>query len=94
VKMARTPKVYNDIASLNDEQKRRLKAVIGELSESMKRRDDERTFQSEGVGDISDELVIDKKIVKKLVKTFYKDSYDEDVETFETFETWYDSLLK
>jgi len=92
--MARTPKVYNDIASLNDEQKRRLKAVIGELSESMKRRDDERTFQSEGVGDISDELVIDKKIVKKLVKTFYKDSYDEDVETFETFETWYDSLLK
>lgn len=92
--MARSAKSYTDISSLSEENKKRLKGVITETAESFKRVDDEKAFQKEVIEDISVELNLDKKLVKKICTTFYKDTFEQDVETFTTFETWYDSLIK
>lgn len=91
--MAKQPKVYVSIHSLSEEQKKRLKGVILEVSYSMTRVESEKDYQKEALSDISVELGIDKKIVNKMAKTYFKDSFDQDVESFETFEQWYDGLL-
>ena len=91
--MAKEKKVYVSITSLSEDQKRRLKGVIVEVSNSLTRQDSEKDYQKEALSDIATEFSIDKKIVTKMAKTFYKDSFDQDVESFEAFEQWYDGLL-
>lgn len=85
---------FVNVSSLTDDQKKRLKGVITELSNSFTRMAAERDFVKETLSDIQDELNVDKKIVRKLAKAYFASSFDKEAVEFETYETFYESLLR
>ena len=64
-----------------------------ELNDSMTRMSAERDLQKEAVNNINDALGVDKKLIKRMAKVYYKANYNEEVEENNTFEEFYDTIV-
>ena len=64
-----------------------------ELNDSMTRMAAERDLQKEAVNNINDALGVDKKLIKRMAKAYYKANYNEEVEENNTFEEFYDTIV-
>ena len=82
-----------NINSLSTEQKQQLKKTIQELNDSMTRAAAERELQKEGINDISEKLGLDKKLVRRLAKTYFKANFNQESEENKTFEEFYTVLI-
>jgi ABC-type microcin C transport system permease subunit YejB len=82
-----------NINSLSTEQKQQLKKAIQELNDSMTRAAAERELQKEGINDISEKLGLDKKLVRRLAKTYFKANFNQESEENKTFEEFYTVLI-
>lgn len=82
-----------NINTLTSAEKDRLKGVIKELNDSMTRVTAEKDLQKEIVTDAAEKLGIDKKLIRRLGKTFYKATYDLEIEEHKEFEDFYAILL-
>lgn len=78
-----------NVNSLTSEQKQQLKKAIQELNDSMTRAAAERELQKEGIGDISQKLGLDKKLVRRLAKTYFKANFNQESEENKMFEEFY-----
>ena len=85
--------VFVSINSLSAEDKKKIKGVIMELNDSMTRMAAERDLQKEAVTNINDALGVDKKLIKRMAKAYYKANYNEEVEENNTFEEFYDTIV-
>ena len=82
------------MTTLNPEQKKKLQGAIREISASMTRTEAERDLIREIVKEQSAELLIPKKIITKIAKTYHKQNLTQEIEEHEDFVELYDSITK
>ena len=80
--------------SLSSEDKKKLLECIYALNDSMTRAAAERDLQKEAINEIFDELGIDKKIVRRMAKTYFMSNYNTMVEEQQNFQNFYDNVIK
>lgn len=85
---------FVSINSLTDAQKKELKEAIQQLNDSMTRVAAERDYQKESVNSISDKTGVDKKIVRRMAKVYFKANYSQEQEENRNFEEFYDGVMK
>lgn len=79
--------------NLPEEMKKKLKDAIKEMSDSYLRIEAERELQKQILDTISDEIGVDKKIIRKMARTYHKQDFDLVREEHETFEASYESVF-
>ena len=85
---------FVSLNSLNESQKTELKNAIRELNDSMTRVASERDFQKEAINNVADKTGVDKKIVRRMAKVYFKSNYAEEQEENRQFEDFYDAVMK
>ena len=85
---------FVSINSLSETQKKELKEAIQLLNDSMTRVSAERDYQKEAVNNISDKTGVDKKIIRRMAKVYFKSNYAEEQEENRNFEEFYDGVMK
>ena len=83
-----------NISSLNDMERKKLKKAIMEINDSMTRVAAERDLQKEAVVALHDELGVDKKLIRRLSKAYFKANFGQEVEENKAFEESYDLIIK
>lgn len=77
----------------NPASKKAIKDVMVEISNSMTRMDAERDYIKEAVGAICEEHEINKKVFRKLVRTYHKQNFSTEVAEHAAFESMYGELV-
>lgn len=85
---------YVSINALTESQKTELKNAIREMNDSMTRAAAERDFQKETLNSISDKTGVNKKIVRRMAKAYFRSNYAEEQEDNRQFEEFYDGVMK
>ena len=85
---------FVSINALTEPQKVELKNAIREMNDSMTRAASERDFQKETINSISDKTGVNKKIVRRMAKVYFKSNYAEEQEENRQFEEFYDGVMK
>ena len=85
---------FVSINSLTDSQKKELKEAVQQLNDSMTRVAAERDFQKESINNISDKTGVDKKIIRRMAKVYFKANYSQEQEENRNFEEFYDGVMK
>lgn len=83
----------NVIIPSSDEDKKRIKGCIEEISNSMTRMDAEREFIKEAVNLCAEEVEIDKKHLRKMAKIYHKQNLAEVVSEIEDVESLYEGVM-
>lgn len=86
-------KTFVSVNSLSTVDRNKLKGVIQELNDSMTRAAAEKDLQKEAIDKICEELGLDKKIVRKMGKTYYKANFNKEIEEQKTFEEFYEIVI-
>ena len=76
-----------------DVDKKALKGVLDELSNSMLRVKSEKEFQKEAIEDAAEKFNMNKKILRKLAQVYHNNSFTEEVMEMEEFQTLYESVV-
>ena len=76
-----------------DVDKKALKGVLDELSNSMLRVKSEKEFQKEAIEDAAEKFNMNKKILRKMTKVYHNNSFTEEVMEMEEFQTLYESVV-
>ncbi|MGE5540489.1 MAG: hypothetical protein ACM30I_17870 [Gemmatimonas sp.] len=84
----------DSVINLSADAQDRLKKAINEISDSMTRSAAERDLVKEIVSKVADETQIDKKLIKRLAKTFYLNSFEADVAHQRDFENIFEIVTK
>ena len=87
-------KNYVSPNSLSNEDKKKLRNAIYAINDSMTRMAAERDLQKEAINELNDALGIDKKIIRKMAKTYFLANYNTVVEEEKNFQDFYDSVIK
>lgn len=83
----------NNTYNYTEEDKKKIKGAIQELNDSFTRIAAERDLQKSILTDMNDKVGIDKKLLRKLAKTYYNGSFAMDRADNEDFETAYDQII-
>jgi len=76
-----------------DVDKKALKGVLDELSNSMLRVKSEKEFQKEAIADAAEKFNMNKRILRKMAKVYHNNSFTEEVMEMEEFQTLYESVV-
>jgi len=79
-------------ASIDDRKK--MKAMLAEMTHCMQRADDEKESQKEIAAEIFRQFNIPKKTINKLAKTMWKRNYADLQAENEDFELLYETLVE
>ena len=82
------------VNSLSTEDKTKLRGAINELNDSMTRTAAERDLQKETINKVFEDLGVDKKVVRRMAKAYYKANFNEEIEENKNFEEMYDVVMK
>lgn len=85
---------YVSINSLSDEDKSKLRSAIQSLNDSMTRAAAERDFQKEALNEVADATGVDKKIIRRMAKVYFRANYSQEQEDNRQFEEFYDGVMK
>jgi ABC-type microcin C transport system permease subunit YejB len=83
-----------NISSLNETERKRLKNALMEMNDSLTRVAAERDLQKETINSLYEELGVDKKLVRRMAKAYFKANFGEEVEENKAFEESYDLIIK
>lgn len=83
----------SNVNSLSTEDRKKLRDAIQEMSNSMTRIEAERDLQKEIINKVTDDLTLDKKVVRRLAKVYHKANFKDEVEQNDVFETFYNEVL-
>lgn len=81
------------VNSLNEQDKARLKNAIREMNDSMTRVAAERDLQKETIKTLHDELGLDKKMIRRMARTYYNANFSTEVEDNKSFEEFYSTVI-
>lgn len=85
---------FVSINSLSDAQRKELKEAIVQMNDSMTRVAAERDYQKETINSITDKTGVDKKIIRRMAKVYFKANYAQEQEDNRSFEEFYDGVMK
>lgn len=80
------------IPSLSDEDVKNVVSAIKTINDSMMRIDSERDLIKETVNKLHEELQFPKRLLRRLAKTHYLNSFEADVEEDRQFEETYERI--
>jgi len=86
-------KPFVSVNSLSTVDKDKLKGVINELNDSMTRVAAEKDLQKEAITKVCDELGLDKKLIRRMAKTYFRANFNDEVEENNTFEDFYTVVM-
>lgn len=86
-------KSFKTATGLSKMERKKLKDAILELDGSHTRVASERDLQKEIIDSVAEELDIEKKLVRKLARTYFKANYNTEKEEQQTFEDFYDIVI-
>lgn len=82
------------IPDLTEEELKDLMDVIVDCANSKTRIASERSLISTSVKDICKKLNLDKSIINKMINTYYKNNFDDEVALQNGFEELYTKVVK
>lgn len=83
-----------NLESLTSEDRKDLRQAILELNDSMTRTSAERDLQKEILAEIHEKIGVDKRLVRRMARSYFKSSFSTDVEDNNTFEEFYSAIVK
>lgn len=86
------PAVTN-VNALSVEDRKKLKGFVQELNDSLTRAAAERELQKEIVIKASEELGLDKKLVSKMGKVYFRANFNDEIESHNMFEEFYSTII-
>ena len=86
-------KNYTSANSMSKADRKKLKNAISELNDSLTRAAAEKDFQKEVIDNLSEELGVDKKLIRRMAKTYFRATYNSEREDFNTFEEFYELIM-
>ena len=87
-------KNFVSVNSLTVEERKKLKNAILELNDSMTRVAAEKELQKQAIEEVFDKLGVDKKIVRRMAKVYYKEDYNTETEEEDMFRDFYENVIK
>lgn len=81
------------VSALSHVDKQKLRNAISEINDSMVRAAAERDLQKEIINKMHDELGVDKKVIRRMAKVYYKSNFTQEVEDNNSFEELYTNVL-
>ena len=82
------------VEGLSAEDKKTLKKAIMELNDSMTRVGAEQDLQKEIINETYNKLGVDKKIIRKLARVYYKANFNDEVAEANEFEEFYQEVIE
>jgi hypothetical protein len=82
------------INSLSTQDREKLKLAIQQLNDSLTRVAAERDFQKETINTLFEDTGVDKKIIRRMAKAYFKANFNDEVEENKSFEEFYTTILK
>lgn len=82
------------INSLSQEDRDKLKQAIQQLNDSMTRVAAERDFQKETISSVFEQVGVDKKIIRRMAKVYFKANFNDEMDENKAFEEFYTTILK
>jgi hypothetical protein len=73
--------------------KKALKGVLDELSNSMLRVKSEKEFQKEAIADAAEKFDMNKKLLRKMAKVYHNNSFTDEVSEMEEFQKLYETVI-
>lgn len=83
---------YRSVNSLSTAEREQLRGAINELNDSMTRAAAEKELQKNTIDTLCDKLDLDKKLVRRLAKTYFRANFSQESEEYKTFEEFYTLL--
>jgi hypothetical protein len=77
------------MSNLTTQNKDKLRKSITEIADSLTRIAAERDLQKEIIKKVSEELTIDKKIIRRMAKVYFNANFAQEVELDDEFEETY-----
>ena len=77
-----------------ESDRKKIKDAMTEISNSMTRIDAEKDFQKAAIEDLSDEVGIDKKYLKRLANTYHRQNWVEVTTEADDLQSLYETCLK
>lgn len=84
----------NSITSLNADGRKTLKKAILEISDSLTRMSAEKDLQKDILDEMHDKLGVDKKLVRRMAKTYYDSTFEKVQQENAIFEDAYKSVIE
>lgn len=92
--MGHNQKTYVSINGLSDADKKRVKDAVLEMNDSMTRIAAERDLQKDTLARMEDQLGIDKKMLRRMARVYFKSNYAQEQDENRNFEEMYDGVMK
>ena len=86
--------VVRSANGMSSDDRLKLKGTIKELTESYTRMEAEKDLQKEAIESLCDDLGLDKKLVRRLSKTYFKANFNSEKEANSAFEEFYSLILE
>ena len=83
-----------NIEALTAEDRKVLRKAIIELNDSMTRAGAERELQKEILNETNGKLGVDKRLIRRMAKAYFKANFNDEVEENNTFESFYDEVMR
>ena len=82
------------VQSLSSDDRKVLRKAIIELNDSLTRANAERDLQKEIIEETNGKLGVDKKLIRRMARAYFKANFNDEVEQNNTFESFYDEVMR
>tara|TARA_R110000868_G_scaffold152621_5_gene377776 strand:+ start:518 stop:820 length:303 start_codon:yes stop_codon:yes gene_type:complete len=83
-----------NVEALSPVDKERVKKALSEMNDSMTRASSERTLQKEIIDEVFDSVGLDKKMMRRMARVFFKANFNDEVEANNQFEDFYKGIVQ
>ena len=64
------------------------------MNDSMTRAGAERELQKEILNEVNGKIGVDKRLIRRMAKAYFKSNFNDEVEENNTFESFYDEVMR
>lgn len=82
------------VQGLTEEERKVFRKAIMELNDSMTRVGAERELQKETIDELSGKLDIDRKLIRRMARTYFKANFNSEVQENTDFEEFYTTVME
>lgn len=82
------------VQGLTEEERKVFRKAIMELNDSMTRIGAERELQKETINELNDKLDIDKKLIRRMARVYFKANFKDEVQENTDFEEFYTTVME
>jgi len=83
-----------NVEALSSGDKDKVKKALSELNDSMTRVSSERNLQKEIIDEVFDSVGLDKKMLRRMARVFFKANFNDEVKSNNQFEDFYKGIVQ